>query len=250
MTMTLSRNDGMLEPALLPPDGEQAKVHAYFDGAASGFFVDVGANAPCEGSQSYLLEHAGWHGILIEPQPALAAALRKARSAAVFAVACSSPAEAGRTMPLHVAGGFSSLDPKLAVAGIHIDAVIDVPVRTLDDILAEAGAPQPIDLLSIDVEGHEIEVLRGLDLARWCPRLILLEDHVVNLDKHRFLDRAGYRLVRRTGLNAWYVPHDDARLAPSWFGRWQIFRKYYLSLPFTKLREAKRRLQAQMRGAS
>ena len=53
-----------------------------------------------------------------------------------------------------------------------------VPTRTLDSILEEAEAPAPIDLLSIDVEGHETEVLRGFDFGRWQPLLILIEDHV------------------------------------------------------------------------
>jgi hypothetical protein len=119
-------------------------------------------------------------------------------------------------------------------------------VRTLDSLLVEARAPQPIDLLSLDVEGHEIEVLSGFDMARWRPRLILLEDHVGNLRKHRHMRRAGYRLIRRTGLNAWYVPDDHpARLTG--FGRWQILRKYYLALPFRAARDAKRRLTERLR---
>ena len=44
-------------------------------------------------SQSWHLEQLGWTGILIEPQPDLAAALRQVRTARVFAVACSSPRE-------------------------------------------------------------------------------------------------------------------------------------------------------------
>ena len=58
-------------------------------------------------------------------------------------------------------------------------------MRTLDDILEQAEAPMPIDFVSIDVEGHEVEVLSGFDLARWRPRLILVEDHVTNLATHR-----------------------------------------------------------------
>jgi hypothetical protein len=92
------------------------------------------------------------------------------------------------------------------------------------------------------VEGHELDVLRGFDFAYWRPRLILLEDHVTSLDKHRFLNEAGYRLMRRTGLNGWYVPQDNAP-ALDWLGRWQIFRKYYLGLPFRILRDARRRLR-------
>jgi len=49
-----------------------------------------------------------------------------------------------------------------------------VPARTLSSVLDEAGAPE-IDFLSLDVEGFEPDVLRGLDLARHAPRWILVE---------------------------------------------------------------------------
>jgi hypothetical protein len=152
-------------------------------------------------------------------------------------------------MRLYVSGAFSSFDPNLAVTGVRPERAIDVPVRTLDRLLEEANAPQPIDFMSVDVEGHEIEVLRGFDFVRWRPRLILLEDHVTGLDKHRFLTAAGYSLMRRTGLNGWYVPREQAP-ALDWFGRWQILRKYYLALPFRMLRDAKRRLRDRIRFGS
>ena len=53
-------------------------------------------------------------------------------------------------------------------------------------------------------------MLSGFDLARWRPRLILLEDHVTDLAKHRYLTGAGYRLIRRFENNGWYVPRDAA----------------------------------------
>jgi FkbM family methyltransferase len=188
----------------------------------------------------------GWNGVLIEPQPDLADRLGRERRARVFAVACSSPDRAGTTMRLHVAGAFSSLEPDLMVTGVQSDRGIDVPVRTLDDILAEAHAPRPIDLLSVDVEGHELEVLRGFDFVRWRPRLILLEDHITHTAKHRFLRSHGYALMRRTGLNSWYVPRDWApRL--SFRGHFEILRKYYLALPFRRLRDVKRRLRDRIR---
>jgi FkbM family methyltransferase len=227
--------------AQIPPDNEMRLVGEFF-GGVKGFFVEVGANDPREGSQTWHLEQAGWIGILIEPQPDLAAKLRALRRANVFAVACSSPQNAGRSSPLHVAGPMSALDRGLMSPGTKPEAVIQVPIRTLDDILIEAQAPAPLDFLSVDVEGHEIEVLRGFDFARWRPRLILLEDHVANLDKHRFLRAAGYRLVRRTGFNGWYVP-ADAPVDFGWPDRWKVLRKYYLALPFRILRNISRRLR-------
>jgi hypothetical protein len=56
--------------------------------------------------------------------------------------------------------------------GASPERVINLAIRALDGILAEAGSPYRFDFLSIDVEGHEIEVLRGFDIARWRPCLI------------------------------------------------------------------------------
>lgn len=235
-------------PAIFPPDQEARLVQDFFAARGAGFFVEVGANDPKTESQSWHLEQSGWTGVLIEPLPELAEKLRTMRTARVCEVACSSPQRAGSTMRLHVAGAFSSFDPRLAVTGVQPERAIDVPVRTLDQVLDEANAPCPIDFLSIDVEGHELDVLSGFDFGRWRPRLILLEDHVTSLDKHSFLERAGYRLIRRTGLNGWYVPKDVAPILDL-SGRWQIIRKYYLALPFRILRDAKRRLRDRIRFA-
>jgi FkbM family methyltransferase len=227
--------------ALTTSDREKLLVQEFF-GDTKGFFVEVGANDPQQGSQSWHLEQAGWRGVLVEPQPELAARLRKTRNAKVFAVACSSPDYAGRELSLHVAGPMSALDRDRMAPGAIPEATVTVPVRTLDDILTEAGAPRPLDFLSVDVEGHEIEVLSGFDFARWRPRLILLEDHVANLVKHRFLRRAHYRLVRRTDSNGWYVS-DTEKISFGWPDRWELWRKYYLALPFRMLRNFSRRLR-------
>ncbi len=217
----------------------------FFGPLQMGFFVEVGANQPQQGSQSWQFEQAGWRGVLVEPQPDLAERLRQSRRAHVVAAACSSPANAGAAMTLHVLGPHSSLNRELAVTGVVADSTIEVPVRTLDEILEQAGAPMPIDFVSIDVEGHEVEVLSGFDLARWCPRLLLVEDHVTSLATHRFLTRAGYRLIRRTGPNGWYVPQGEApRIGLGW---WQIARKYYFALPIRILRDRKRRLRDRLR---
>src|SRR5258708_17645463 len=225
---------------------EQKRVGEFFGGARSGFFVEVGASRPEQESQTWHLEQIGWTGVLIEPQPNLASDLRYARSAKVFAVACSSPENAGRRMQLHVAGPLSALDRDRMAPGAQPERVIEVPVRTLDDILIESRAPVGFDFLSIDVEGHELEVLSGFDFARWRPRLVLLEDHVGNLSKHRFLRAAGYRLVRRFDNNGWYVP-VGAPVRRSARGRWPIARKYYLALPFRIARNASRRFRRQLR---
>jgi FkbM family methyltransferase len=231
--------------AVFPDYAETVLKEQYF-GDRAGYFVDVGANDPKDISQTWHLEQRGWRGILIEPQPALAQKLREQRSARVFACACSSPNNAGKTLPFQVSGIHSSLNLGFFVAGMRKASVIDVPVRTLDDILNEANAPVPIDLMSIDVESHEIEVLNGVTLSRWRPRLIVIEDLALNLRIHRLLRSRGYKWVRRTGLNSWYIP-DDVPYPISPFGHWQFIRKHYLGVPFRHFRETKRKLRDRLR---
>ena len=85
-------------------------------------------------------------------------------------------------------------------------------------------------------------MLDGFTPGRWKPRLILMEDHVGDLSKHRFLSAQGYRLIRRVENNGWYVP-GDAAVSVTPRQRWEILRKYYLALPFRMLRNVSRRLR-------
>jgi FkbM family methyltransferase len=232
--------------AVFPHDAEDALKEAFFGEVRTGFFVEVGANDAQQLSQTWRLEQLGWTGILIEPQPALADELRRRRRAKVFAVACSSPQLSGSTLPLYLSDIHTSLNPDFFVAGAYRTGVIEVPLRTLDDILSEAQAPIPIDFLSIDVESHEIDVIAGLDLAKWQPRLILIEDLAMNLRLHRLLVSRGYKWVRRTGLNGWYVPADFP-MGVGLFGQFQFFRKHVLGVPFRHLRETKRRYRQKLK---
>jgi len=239
----VSGPDSATMTAIFPYEEENRLKEAFFERAPTGYFVEVGANDPQQWSQTFHLEKMGWRGIVIEPQPHLAELLRQQRSAKVYAVACSAPENSGKRMVLHLAGGLSSFDPRLRVAGVQPEGSLEVPLMTIDEILVDAEAPSPIDFLAIDVEGHEIEALSGFDFARWRPRLILLEDHVLDRRRHRFMAAHGYKWVRRTDINSWYVPADTPwRLGPR--GRWQFARKYYLGTPFRRLREALRRLRA------
>jgi len=227
--------------AMFPPDVENELKEEFF-GARTGYFVEVGANDPHDLSQTWHLEQRGWTGVLIEPQPDLAAALRRRRTAKVYAVACSSPENSGTTMTLHLAGIHSSFDPDLNISTLAAEGAVEVPVKTLDEILIDAGAPSPLYLLSIDIEGHEIAAFKGFDFGRWRPRLILIEDLAMDLSVHRLMRAHGYKWIRRTGLNSWYVP-AGAPARVGLFGRWQFFRKHYLGVPFRRFREASRRVR-------
>jgi FkbM family methyltransferase len=228
----------MFAPAIFGTDAEAVE---FLHSLPTGFFVDVGANDPVIDSQTYAFERRGWTGILVEPLPEKAHALRAQRQARVYEVVCSSPDDDGKMLTLHVAGVYSSVRPQFVVAGVTAIREIKVRASTLDNILRDAGAPIPLDFVSIDVEGHELSVLEGFDLNYWRPRLLIVEDLAMNRRLHRYLKARGYVWFRRSGLNAWFAPADAAPDV-SLFGRWQYFRKHYLSLPFRHAREIKRRM--------
>ncbi len=81
----------------------------------------------------------------------------------------------------------------------------DVPCLTLNAILADYR--EPIDFISIDVEGHELSVLSGFDLQRFAPRVVLLElspsAHQTGIDA--YLSQRGYRRADELGSNIFYV---------------------------------------------
>jgi FkbM family methyltransferase len=220
------------EPAI-----EQALVKSFFK-KSNGFYVDVGANDPVLDSQSQHLEVLGWTGLLIEPDPDCCALLRQSRKGVVVEMACSSPENAGKNLQLNRAGPHSTLEAQPIAIGAVVRATVSVPCETLDTILRTHQAPQGFDLLSIDIEGHELVALSGFDFAFWRPRLVLIEDHVTHLKKHQLMTKNGYQLLLRTGLNSWYVPADTAYTF-SMAARFEFVRKYYLGLPLRKWRYAR-----------
>jgi FkbM family methyltransferase len=216
---------------------DEKRLVLEFFGPKHGVFVEVGANDPVSGSQTWLLEQNGWRGVLVEPQSAHYEKLCAQRKhSQVFRVACSAPGQEGE-MDLLLAkeNGSSTLRKQRDTHGTRFVGTERVKVTTLDKVLQSAGIAQ-IDFLSLDVEGHEIEVLRGLDFEKFHPALILIEDGVRDLSRHRFLRARGYKLVKRTSLNNWYVPRDcDFRMS-SLLEQLELFRKMYLALPFRKIR--------------
>ncbi len=215
------------------------QVWEFFGRRKEGFFIEVGANDPEIGSQTFHLEQQGWSGILVEPQSALVAQLKARRPGSrVVHAACTSPEKSGQGvihLPKNAYHGFATTDPTAEEEDVEFDRQEPISLVTLDSIVQEAGTPR-VDLLSIDTQGTELDVLMGFDLRKHRPRLILLEDHVTALDKHRHLRSQGYKLVRRTELNNWYIP-DEAqppKLDPG--EKLKLFRKVFLGMPFRKLR--------------
>lgn len=244
--MVKSEISEKVAPEILRERDEKKLVREYFDNKSSGFFVEVGANEPkTDYSQSWHLEsQLGWKGILVEPNPELAQKARMERpNSKVFEVACVSDTNQD-SIHLYIPLVDGSEVTGHASIGKNIDDFeytshrdVKVKAQTLNAVLEELNV-KSIDLLSIDVEGAEMEVLKGLDLKKYRPRLIILEDKHVYLDKHKYLTKRDYRLVKRTTLNCWYIPVGAKRPFQSVMEKFRLWKRMYISIWLKKIKRA------------
>lgn len=211
--------------------GEDRILWQVFNHRPHGYFIEVGAYDGVTLSNTYFLEQMGWCGLLIEPIPPLCerAAAARPRSRVVH-TACSRPGSP-RTAKFTVAQNVPVLSFLKADAD-HVNRClregaqlveIEVPVVTLDDVIMhERKHPAPfggpwaanrgwrIDLISIDTEGAEIDVLDGINLDRYKPRVLLIEnDREAGSAIEPYLNRRGYRKFHRQKINDFYVRVDD-----------------------------------------
>eukprot|EP01106_Pelomyxa_sp_JSP_P013825 TRINITY_DN4236_c0_g1_i1.p1 TRINITY_DN4236_c0_g1~~TRINITY_DN4236_c0_g1_i1.p1 ORF type:complete len:296 (-),score=92.30 TRINITY_DN4236_c0_g1_i1:89-976(-) len=151
-----------------------------------GVFVEVGAHQGIELSNCVWFEQVlGWRGFCIEPNPTLFPQLSKNRPLCVNINAGASN-ETGKMLSFINAnwhGGFEATgdiprmrDQATAVTPSWEAAHARVPTVTVADVLRAAGVAA-VDLLSVDVEGHELQVLQGVDFAAARVRLVLVEAH-------------------------------------------------------------------------
>lgn len=220
------------------PKNEQRLIKSFFNDKPAGYYVDVGANEPIKESQTFHLENLGWRGLLIEALPYYANLLRKQRKGKVIQYAASSPKNHNKKLKFIVAGGHSTLNNNLIALGDFSNKTTTVTCKTLDSILRDNKVAVNFDFISIDIEGHEMEMFKGFHLKKWKPKLVLLEDHVINHQKHNFMTANGYQIILRTGLNSWYVP-VAAGYQLSLFSKIGFFRKYYIGLLSRKFRYRK-----------
>ncbi len=204
---------------------EDIMLHRALRDVPTGFYVDVGANLPDAESVTKLFYDLGWHGINIEPVKDVYDQLAAARPRDVnLNIAAWSATGSAPFFTIDGSDAFATLEP--GMVQVHKQAGRGseehrIETRTLTDILAQHAPGQDIHFLKIDVEGGEIHVLRGLDLALWRPWIILTESHgpdpLVNYYQpgEDHLLAANYRFAYADGLNRFYLAgeHWD-RLSP------------------------------------
>jgi FkbM family methyltransferase len=191
--------------------GEDRVLAYLFKRLKSGFFVDVGAFHPQNSSNTFLLYHSGWRGINIDARPGSMDAFKRMRPEDINLELAISERE--ETLTYYQIGEGSHEMNSFSLAfqsnlyedyGIRDSDVRKIPMlaKPLRSVLDQhLPRDRAIDLLTIDVEGLELQVLSSNDWARYRPMVIMIEHHqemapsLYDLPACAFLAARSYRLV-------------------------------------------------------
>lgn len=185
-----------------------------------GLIVEVGGATPEFLSMSKHFKDSGWRSVIIEPNPTFAQQHRE-HGNEVYEFACSYEDRDGEftivKQQVNAYGGmvtdhsFSAIEVKedyLKKTNFSLSESnsekINVKIRKLDSILGDINIKH-IDILSIDVEGWEIEVMKGFDTKNINCKLIIVENLFNDSSYKDYFESIGYELSNAIEYNQIYL---------------------------------------------
>ena len=184
----------------------------FFKNKKSGFFVEIGAYDGIDGSNCYHFEKfMNWEGIAVEASPLQFEKLKKNRNCKLINLALGS--ENKQVEFYEVAEGFTQMSginnlnfqnsfqriKKNSNSKIN---KIDIECKTFDKLIPD---DQIIDLISIDIEGNELDVLKSIDFDKYQIKVIIVENIVPNeLSYLKFFLEKNFSYFDRVGMDEIY----------------------------------------------
>ena len=196
---------------------EDVMLVRVFGSRSTGFYIDVGAMDPIDGSVTKHFYDLGWCGINIEPDVRFYEKLILERTRDVNLNTALGESEG--TLPFYEfeMQGVSTFNPKFRQ--YFADRGSDFHTRqqkvtTLADI-CEHQVTCEIDFLKIDAEGWEGPIIRGADWVKFRPVVLVVEgtepySHTPAWESWEpYLIGAGYTFVYYDGLNRFYLRDES-----------------------------------------
>lgn len=181
-------------------------------------YLDIGAHHPTRSNNTYLFYTLGGSGVLIEPNPRWASLITRVRPRDV----CLNVGLAGQDrsrIPFYVMKSdtlctFSKREAERMVSecGEAISEVRHLDVLAPRTVLS-AHFSEALSLVSLDVEGLELEILEEFDLQRYRPAVFCIEtisyaingSGVKSSEIADFMAASGYMVFADTHINTIFV---------------------------------------------
>lgn len=197
--------------------GLPALLQGVFGYKTHGFFVEIGAYDGKTYSNTYHLAKIGWHGVYVEP---VADAYAKCLQAhqnhpGVLVLNCAISSHTGHlalyTNDSDTFAAFGDVATELSVSRLYDH----VRCLTLNDLFASQNlSVYDVDLLVIDVEGHERAVLESFFIGFYAPKMVIVEAHELHENRNMavnaawlntFFSRYGYIRIYCDSINNIYI---------------------------------------------
>ena len=178
-----------------------------FPGVTDGFFLDVGSGHGTIGSNTKALEELGWTGICVDPFPTH----MEGRTCRMDTVVVSSVP--GQVVKFHTHSGLGGIADTLGKWKDEASKspAVELTTTTLAAVLDAANAPPFIHFLSLDIEGAELDALKGVPFEKYRFGSMAIEhndEEPKRSDLLKFLDSRGYRRVHTYRQDDFYAPKD------------------------------------------
>lgn len=181
-------------------------------------YLDIGANEPKRLNNTYFFyERRNGRGVLIEPNPSLAETLKKQRPLDIHyncGIGFNNIEEEADyyVMEWHEFNTFSkeiAYETQENYKGRNdIKRTIKLKLIGINQLL-EKHFSKGLDLLSIDVEGLDLDILKSVDFSICTPKIICVETKVASnqnaSDISNYLISVGYKLFSQTPINGIFV---------------------------------------------
>ena len=178
-------------------DGLDKRMLKYIN-YRNGFYIECGANDGVNQSNTWYFEKTlGWKGLLIEPVEEVFDELKKNRSKRNFFFK-----KALRPFSYKYKNVFLKINPKDTLSTRSttddIDSRVQIKVQSsnLNFLLDKIKAPKIIDFFSLDVEGDEFQVLKGINFKKYTFSYILVESYELKKLKN-FFNNYNYKYVKK-----------------------------------------------------
>lgn len=203
-------------------EGEDLILARMFEHAPPGVFVDVGAHHPQRFSNTYRLYLDGWSGLNIDAMPGSMAAFNALRPRDANVESGVAEHEGALRFFCFNEPALNTFDEALArerdgKTGYRIVSEHVVRTERLATLIERhLGRDCRIQLLSVDVEGLDVSVLRSNDWTRFRPMVVAVEasgfpdcEGAARAPTAHFLQSLGYRLFAKTA-NTWIFVERDS----------------------------------------
>ncbi|MCK5057976.1 MAG: FkbM family methyltransferase [Candidatus Aminicenantes bacterium] len=216
----------MIKPKFFSQNGEDYLLWKFFEEKRNGFFVDIGAFDGVHISNTYALELMGWKGICVEPNPEIFELCRKNRPSAncLTDVCIGEKKRRKKKFYIDEIGLLSTtiknkeklidLRQRYKNRGLPFSGLKKVKLKasTFNEILENnLQAGEKIDFVSIDTEGNELDILKGIDFKQYNIRVLVIESDKLSEKEmaELLLEKGSYMFARKTFHNSFFVKDSE-----------------------------------------